>query len=74
MDRHTLDLIATARAVNPELDTIVIEHQGLDEEVNKLSSQAYLSEQESVELNRMKKEKLRLRDKIEQIIHQKASA
>jgi uncharacterized protein YdcH (DUF465 family) len=74
MDQQTLELIATARMAYPELDTIVNEHQDLDDEVNKLSLLAHLSDQESVELNRMKKEKLRLRDKIQQIIHQKESA
>jgi uncharacterized protein YdcH (DUF465 family) len=74
MDKQTLDLIAANRNSHPELDTLVTEHQALDAKVAELTDKAFLSEEEDAELHRMKKEKLQLRDRIEEILHQRASA
>lgn len=74
MDQRTLDMIDSASKLNPELQTLVSTHRNLDGKVDELSERVNLSADESVELKRLKIEKLRIRDQIEIIIHQKATA
>ncbi len=74
MDQRTLEMIDSARKANPELDSLVNSHQDLDVKVMHLTERGHLSPEETVELSRLKKEKLRIRDRIEEILHRKASA
>ena len=62
------------RKSHPEVDTLIQEHRTLDEQVKELSTKAFLTPAEDVELHRLKKEKLRLKDKLEAVIHQQKSA
>ena len=51
------------------------EHRDLDERVADLTGRTHLTPEEDLELHRLKKEKLRLRDKLEEMIqHQPKSA
>ncbi len=74
MDQKTLELIEDARKDNPELDTLVTSHQHLNRQVDELNGQPHLTAEEKIELSRLKKEKLRIRDLIEQIVQKKRSA
>ena len=74
MDQHTLELIDTARHAHPELESLVSDHHNLDAKVSILTDREHLTPEEEVELSRLKKEKLKIRDQIEEILHQKASA
>ena len=74
MDQRTLDLIDAARKAHPELESLVSTHHDLDAKVRKLTELEHLTPEESVELSRMKKEKLKIRDQIEDILHRRASA
>lgn len=46
------------------------QHKTYDEQLQQLANRPYLSDQEKVEETRLKKLKLRLKDEMEQIIHQ----
>lgn len=74
MDPKTLELIEDARKDNPELETLVTRHQHLNRQVDELNGQPHLTAEEKIELSRLKKEKLRIRDMIEQIVQKKRSA
>lgn len=58
----------------PDVESMMQEHRSLDDKVNDLSTKAYLTPEEDMELHRLKKEKLRLKDKIEALLHQQESA
>ncbi|MBI3992916.1 MAG: YdcH family protein [Candidatus Lambdaproteobacteria bacterium] len=74
MDQRTLDLIDAARKAHPELESLVSSHHELDAQVSHLTERGHLTPEETLELSRLKKEKLKIRDQIEDILHQKASA
>ena len=74
MDQRIQDQLETLRKSDPEVDTLVREHRALDEQVTSLSEKPFLTPEEDVELHRLKKEKLRLKDKLEAVIHQQKSA
>jgi uncharacterized protein len=74
MDRHVQEQLEAMRKSDPELDTLIREHRELDEQVLRLSEKSFLTPEEDVELHRLKKEKLRLKDKLEAAIHQQKSA
>lgn len=69
MDRHVQEQLESLRKSDPEVDALVREHRTLDEQVTDLASKAFLTPEEDVELHRLKKEKLRLRDRIEEVVH-----
>ena len=69
MDRNVQEQLETLRKSDPEVDALVREHRTLDEQVTDLTSKAFLTPEEDVELHRLKKEKLRLRDRIEEVVH-----
>lgn len=58
----------------PDIDVMQEEHRSLDEKVNHLSGKSHLTADEDLELHRLKKEKLRLKDKIEAVMQHKESA
>jgi len=74
MDQHTLEQIESIREDFPQVDDLLQEHKDLDEKVAALSDKPYLSPEEDVQLHNMKKEKLRIKDEIEQLIQSQKSA
>ena len=74
MDQRVQDQLEALRKSHPEVDTLIQEHRTLDEQVKELSTKAFLTPEEDVELHRLMKEKLRLKDKLEAVIHQQKSA
>lgn len=74
MDAKTLELIESARKSNPLLEQLYRTHNDLNRQVDALNDQAHLSAEEEVELSRLKKEKLHIRDQIELIVHRRQSA
>lgn len=56
------------------VDTLVREHRMLDEKVSELSGQNFLSSEQNLELTRLKKEKLRIKDQIAHLSLARASA
>jgi uncharacterized protein YdcH (DUF465 family) len=47
---------------------LVTEHQALDEQIRRLSSHPFLSDQQQVEEVQLKKKKLALKDRIEAVL------
>jgi len=74
MDQRVQEQLEVLRKIDPEVDTMVREHRALDAKVTMLTEKAFLTPEEDVELHRLKKEKLRLKDKLEAAIHQQKSA
>lgn len=57
-------------ATNDEFRRLATEHQNYKERLQELAGKPYLTEQEQLEETRMKKMKLRLKDRMELIIQQ----
>ncbi len=57
-----------------DIDSLMNQHRSLDENVTNLVNKSYLTPEEDLELHRLKKEKLRLKDKIEAVTHSRRSA
>jgi len=74
MDAKTLQLIEMTRKNNPLLQRLYDTHNELNRQVDGLNERSHLTAEEEVELSRLKKEKLHIRDQIEQIVHSKQSA
>ena len=74
MDQHVQDQLEALRKTDPEVDSLLREHRTLDDKVADLTSKSYLTPEEDLELHRLKKEKLLLKDKIEAVLHQRKSA
>jgi hypothetical protein len=74
MDQHVQEQLEALRKIDPEVDSLLREHRTLDEQVSDLTSKSYLTPEEDLELHRLKKEKLRLKDKIEAVLQQRKSA
>lgn len=73
MELHSQEL-ETLRKNDPEVDSLLREHRTLDNQVSNLTSKSYLTPDEEMELHRLKKEKLKLKDRIETVIQQAKSA
>ena len=73
MDQQMLDQINAIRHQFPEVNQLLAQHQKLDQKVNSLSEKTYLTQEEDLELHQLKKEKLRIKDEIEVLIHQKSA-
>ena len=69
MDRNVQEQLESLRKTDPEVDALVREHRTLDDKVNDLTHKSHLTPEEDVELHRLKKEKLRLRDRLEEVVH-----
>lgn len=55
---------------DPALASLIQEHRTLDAKVTDLSAKPHLTPEEDVELHRLKKEKLLLKDRLEAAIQQ----
>lgn len=64
-DRRILEALA---AENPDLAQLMAEHQAYEDQLDELSGRLYLSDQERLEMARLKKEKLRGKDRIHKIL------
>lgn len=73
MDANNQELGAPAQEV-VSMDALVQEHRTLDEKVSELSGRSFLSPEDDMELARLKKEKLRLKDLISELSQVKESA
>ncbi|MBI4082099.1 MAG: YdcH family protein [Candidatus Lambdaproteobacteria bacterium] len=74
MDEQTLKMIDSVRATHPQIGLLLDQHRDLDRHVSELSARAHLTPEEEIELARLKKEKLHVRDLIETMLpHQQAS-
>jgi len=73
MDQRTLEQLEAIRKDHPEVDDLLREHRTLDEKVTDLDNKTRLSAEEDLELHQLKKEKLRIKDAIESLIHQKSA-
>lgn len=56
------------------MDDLIREHRMLDEKVTELSERSYLTPEDDMELARLKKEKLRVKDRIAELSSQSKSA
>ena len=74
MDKRVQDQLEALRKTDPDVEFLIQEHRVLDKKVSTLSGKAFLTPEEDVELHRLKKEKLRLKDRIEAVIHRQKSA
>jgi uncharacterized protein YaaN involved in tellurite resistance len=68
MEKRDIELIEKFSAVDEELKKEVEEHRRFEEMLNDFNKRAYLTPEEEVEKKRIKKLKLRGRDKIEEIL------
>ena len=74
MDSKMMAIIETVRKTNPEVDRLYHVHQNLNRQVDVLNERSHLTAEEEVELSRLKKEKLHIRDLLEQSVHRRQSA
>ena len=74
MDQKMLEMIEDARRTDPHLDKLVQTHSNLNEQVDSLNSQTFRTEEETQKLSELKKEKLRIRDMIQQSVQMAQSA
>ena len=68
MEQSTLEQLEAIRGSNPEVDSLMKEHRSLDEQVEALNEKVYLTPEEDAEMHRLKKEKLRLKDRLESFL------
>ncbi|MFN7954644.1 MAG: YdcH family protein [bacterium] len=68
MEQRDLDLINGLLPTNPELVSLMKEHEELERKINDLERKPFLTEDEKVEKKRLQKLKLRGRDRIEEIL------
>ena len=68
MEKRDIELIEKFSVVDEELRKEVEEHRKFEEMLNDFNKRAYLTPEEEVEKKRIKKLKLRGRDKIEEIL------
>ena len=73
MDQQMLDQIKAIRHEFPQVNEMLNQHQELDNKVTTLSEKTYLTQEEDFELHKLKKEKLRIKDELEALIHQKSA-
>lgn len=68
MEKTDVELIGQYTHADPELALLWNEHQGFEKRLEKLERKPYLSADEQLERNDLKKKKLVGRDQIEQIL------
>ncbi len=68
MEQRDLELINGLLPTNPELVSLMKEHEELERKINDLERKPFLTEDEKVEKKRLQKLKLRGRDRIEEIL------
>lgn len=74
METQELDLIARLTPTHDELRHLMHQHQGYEQQLTRLESVHYPSEAERREINRIKRLKLRGKDKIRAILSQHSQA
>ena len=67
MDAQPLDLKDEVGAANDEFHQLAAKHHELDDRLHELTAKHYLSEPEQVEEVNLKKRKLQLKDRMEEI-------
>ena len=73
MDGNNQELSTTVQEA-VSVDSLVQEHRMLDDKVSELSDRSFLTSDDHMELARLKKEKLRIKDRIAQLSSQRESA
>jgi hypothetical protein len=73
MDQHMLRRIEAMRKDHPEVESLLDAHRILDEKVLALGERSHLTPEENLELARLKKEKLRVKDKLEQMVQARSA-
>lgn len=73
MDLNNQELSDANQEVG-SMDDLIREHRMLDEKVTELSERSYLTPEDDMELARLKKEKLRVKDRIAELSSQSKSA
>ena len=61
-------MISRLQNEDKEFSELFSRHQALEQEVKELEERAYLSEEQQLRLSALKREKLRVRDRIEEIL------
>jgi uncharacterized protein YdcH (DUF465 family) len=74
MDQRIQEQLEALSKTDPEVAILIREHRALDQQVMSLTGKSHLTPEEDVELHRLKKEKLLLKDRLEARIHQPKSA
>ncbi len=67
-ERH--DLRAVLLATDPEFNELASQHHKLEDRLHELTAKQYLSQPEQVEEVTLKKRKLQLKDRMENILRQ----
>ena len=73
MDASNQDLGDSAQEVI-STDALIQKHRTLDEKVSELTGRSFLTPEDHMELARLKKEKLRVKDQIAEMSHVQQSA
>ena len=68
MDQHLISRIEAMRRTHPEVDSLMEAHRVLDSQVAALVERSHLTPEENLNLVRLKKEKLRIRDRLESLV------
>ena len=68
MNAQTQDLKAVLLRTNEEFSQLAAKHHELDDRLHQLTAKHYLSEPEQVEQATLKKRKLQLKDRMEDIL------
>jgi uncharacterized protein YdcH (DUF465 family) len=68
MNAEPLGAKADRPRVNEEFDTLAVQHHQLEDRLHELAAKHYLSEPEQVEAVTLKKKKLQLKDRMEDIM------
>lgn len=64
------DIVEVLKKENEEFKRIYQEHRNLDSQLSEFNKKAYLTSEEEVEIQRIKKEKLYKKDKIAELIRE----
>jgi uncharacterized protein len=70
-DRKLIEQLAPT---HPELDTLVEAHRAFEDQLDEMKRRRYLTDQERLEMARIKKQKLRGKDRILQILAEQRRA
>ena len=68
MNAQTQDLKSVLLSTNEEFSQLAAKHHELDDRLHQLTAKAYLSEPEQIEETTLKKRKLQLKDRMEDIL------
>jgi uncharacterized protein len=71
MNAQSQDLKAQLIETDQEFHELTVKHHELEDRLQQLTSKAYLSEPEQVEETNLKKRKLQLKDRMEDIIRRR---